>query len=69
LGIKATYCAKLDPLGSASSPFPRTIASGVMTFFVDQNGVIYQKDLGDKTAGIAEQMSSYDRDKTGLVVK
>jgi hypothetical protein len=31
--------------------------------------VIYQKDLGDKTAGIAEQMSSYDPDKTWRVVK
>jgi hypothetical protein len=69
LGIKPIYCAKLDPFGSTSSPFPRTIASGVMTFLVNQNGMIYLKDLGDKTAGIAEQMSSYDPGKVWRVVK
>jgi Protein of unknown function (DUF2950) len=44
-------------------------ASGVMTFLVGQNGVIYEKDLGDKTTDIAEQMSSYGADKTWRVVK
>ena len=44
-------------------------ASGVMTFLVSQKGVIYEKDLGDKTAGIAQQMSSYAPDKTWRVVK
>jgi hypothetical protein len=44
-------------------------SSGVMTFLVNQNGVIYQKDLGDHTAAIAEQMTSYDPDKTWSVVK
>ncbi len=44
-------------------------ASGVMTFLVSQKGVIYQKDLGDKTADIAQQMSSYAPDKTWSVVK
>jgi hypothetical protein len=29
-------------------------ASGITTFLVNQNGVIYQKDLCDKTADIAE---------------
>ena len=44
-------------------------STGVMTFFVNQNGVIYQKDLGDNTATIAKQMASYDPDKTWRVVK
>ena len=44
-------------------------SSGVMTFLVGQKGVIYQKDLGDKTADIAEHMASYDPDKTWRVVK
>jgi hypothetical protein len=44
-------------------------ASGVMTFLVNQRGVIYQKDLGDKTADIAQQMSSYNPDKTWRAVK
>jgi hypothetical protein len=40
-----------------------------MTFLVNQNGVIYQKDLGDDTASIAEQMTSYNPDKTWRVVR
>ena len=44
-------------------------ASGVMTFLVSQKGMIYEKDLGDKTADIAQQMSSYAPDKTWRVVK
>jgi hypothetical protein len=44
-------------------------SSGVMTFLVNQTGVIYQKDLGDNTAAIAEQMASYNPDKTWHVVK
>jgi len=44
-------------------------SSGVMTFLVNQRGVIYQKDLGDNTASIAGQMTSYRPDKTWLVVK
>jgi hypothetical protein len=44
-------------------------SSGVMTFVVSQKGVIYQKDLGDKTADIAQQMSSYAPDKTWSVVR
>jgi hypothetical protein len=44
-------------------------SSGVMTFLVGRKGVIYQKDLGDKTAETAQQMSSYAPDKTWSVVK
>jgi len=40
-----------------------------MTFLVSQKGVIYQKDLGDKTAGIAQQISTYAPDKTWSVVR
>jgi hypothetical protein len=39
-------------------------ASGVMTFLVDQDGVVYQKDLGAGTAGIAKKMKSYDPDSS-----
>ena len=56
--------------GFAFVAFPADYrSSGVMTFLVNQTGVIYQKDLGDNTAGIAEQMTSYDPDKTWRVVK
>ena len=36
--------------------------SGVMTFIVNQQGRIYQKDLGDKTAKIVKKMRAYDPD-------
>jgi hypothetical protein len=31
--------------------------SGVMTFIVNQDGVVFQKDLGPETAQIAEALS------------
>ena len=34
--------------------------SGVMTFMISHNGVVYQKDLGERTAGIAERMTTFD---------
>lgn len=39
-------------------------SSGVMTFIVDQDGVVYEKDLGRRTAAIARNLTVYDRDKT-----
>jgi hypothetical protein len=38
--------------------------SGVMTFIVNQNGTVYQKDLGSKTEGIAKAMTLYNPDQT-----
>ncbi len=38
--------------------------SGVMTFMANQSGVIYQKNLGKDTAGIARAMKVFDPDKT-----
>jgi DUF2950 family protein len=35
-------------------------SSGVMTFLVNQDGVVYQKDLGPRTGEIAKTMKSYD---------
>lgn len=39
-------------------------SSGVMTFVVNRDGVIYQKDLGPKTAELATAISEYAPDKT-----
>ncbi len=39
-------------------------SSGVMTFIVNQDGVIYEKDLGPKTAGLASAMREYSPDKS-----
>jgi hypothetical protein len=38
--------------------------SGVMTFIVNQDGVVYQKDLGWDTPVVAEEMTAYNPDKT-----
>ena len=38
--------------------------SGVMTFIVNQNGVVYQKDLGPQTSDTAAAMQAYDPDDT-----
>ena len=38
--------------------------TGVMTFIVNQQGKVYQKDLGPKTASIAQAMTTYDPDST-----
>jgi hypothetical protein len=35
-------------------------SSGVMTFIVGQDGIVYQRDLGPKTAKIASAMRTYD---------
>ncbi|HEY7088543.1 MAG TPA: DUF2950 domain-containing protein [Tepidisphaeraceae bacterium] len=36
--------------------------SGVMTFIVNQDGVVYQKDLGEQTEAIASAMTTFDPD-------
>ncbi len=36
-------------------------SSGVMTFIVTEDGVVYQKDLGKKTDVLAKAMQEYDR--------
>ena len=38
--------------------------SGVMTFIVNHEGVVYQKNLGPNTAAIARGMKSFDPDPT-----
>lgn len=42
--------------------------SGVMTFLIDQNGVVREKDLGPKTADIVKAMTTYNPDKTWRTV-
>jgi Protein of unknown function (DUF2950) len=39
-------------------------ASGVMTFMINQDGVIVQKDLGPDTAKLADAIEMYNPDKT-----
>jgi hypothetical protein len=39
-------------------------SSGVMTFIVDESGIMYEKDLGPDTVRLAEAMTAYDPDST-----
>jgi len=39
-------------------------ASGIMTFMVNHEGVVFQKDLGPKTESAAQGMNLFDPDKT-----
>jgi hypothetical protein len=41
--------------------------SGIMTFIVNQQGRVYQKDLGPQTTKSAETMKDYDPDKSWTV--
>jgi hypothetical protein len=43
--------------------------SGVMTFIVNHDGKVFQKDLGKNTASIAQNMTEYNADKTWTEVK
>ncbi len=38
--------------------------SGVMTFLINRDGVVYQKDLGEETTKLAGQMKDYNPDKS-----
>ena len=51
--------------GFALVAFPaRYGVSGIMTFIVNHDGVVYQKDLGPNTAAIARAMKEFNPDNT-----
>jgi hypothetical protein len=55
--------------GFALVAFPaRYAASGVMTFIVNQDGVVYQKDLGPETEKLAAELTEFNPDDTWAVV-
>jgi Protein of unknown function (DUF2950) len=56
--------------GFAMVAWPADYAnSGVMTFIVNQNGKVYQKDLGEKTEVGAAAIQDYDPDSSWTEVK
>jgi hypothetical protein len=56
--------------GFAVAAYPAEYGnSGVMTFIVNHDGVIYQKDLGDDTEQKAKAMKQFDPDETWTKVK
>ena len=51
--------------GFALVAYPATYAvSGITTFIVSHDGTVYQKDLGPRTAQIANAMKTFNPDKT-----
>ena len=42
--------------------------SGVMTFIVNQDGVVFQKDLGADTAKVEDKMNAYDPDSSWAAI-
>ncbi len=56
--------------GHAEVAYPaRWGSSGIMTFIVNQQGRVYQKNLGPGTAEIAAAMTEYDPDPSWTLVK
>ena len=39
-------------------------SSGIMTFIVNHDGVVYQKDLGPNTTALAQSMTKFNPDET-----
>jgi len=60
------YIVKGDMLGGfAMIAYPDDYdVSGVMTFMVNHEGVVYQKDLGPDTGDLAEEIKSFNPDNT-----
>lgn len=57
-------------LGYALVAYPAQYGnSGIMTFIVNQEGVIYEKNLGKNTVNIAKAMKKFNPDKTWRKVK
>lgn len=38
--------------------------SGIMTFMINEHGLVLEKDLGDDTENLAEAMDSYNPDSS-----
>ena len=56
--------------GFALVAFPSKYgASGVMTFIVNQQGRVYQKDMGPDTANLARRMTRYNPDSSWTLIQ
>jgi hypothetical protein len=56
--------------GFAAVAYPAKYGdSGVMTFIVDKDGVVLQKDLGASTQQVASAITSFNPDKSWIVVQ
>ncbi len=51
--------------GFAMLAFPASYGdSGIMTFMVNQDGIVYQKDLGPRTTSLARNITEFDPDRS-----
>ncbi len=56
--------------GFALVAYPAEYAnSGVMSFIVNHDGKVFQKDLGKDTASVATRMKEYNPDSTWTEIK
>ena len=56
-------------IGFALIAFPAKYGnSGVMTFIINQDGIVFEKNLGPRTANIARQIAQYDPDSTWKIL-
>jgi hypothetical protein len=64
-GVKSYVVGGHMTAGFALVAYPATWGdSGVMTFVVNQNGIVFQKNLGPETESLARQITAYDPDRT-----
>lgn len=70
-GGKMNYVSRGEMMGGfALVAYPvRWGQSGIMTFIVNQDGIVYQRSFGDKTAKIAGGMKEYNPDNGWTVVQ
>jgi hypothetical protein len=56
--------------GFAIAAYPAKYAvSGVKTFIVSKNGVVFEKDLGEDTAKVLRAMTQFNPDDTWIPVR
>jgi hypothetical protein len=58
------------PGGFAFIAYPAEYrSSGVMTFIITKNGVVYEKDLGANTSALAKAMTTFHKDATWVAAE
>ena len=69
-GAMSYMTSGLMTRGHALIAWPTTFgSSGIMTFQVDQDGVVFRKDLGTSTSRIASRITQFDPDPTWVRVE
>lgn len=69
-GGAKSYIVNGKMTGFAIAAYPAQYRdTGIITFMTDQNGVMFQKDLGETTDQIASAMTDFNPDKSWKVVE